>query len=476
MDTVLVSSGYRPETLAALREQFHVVDIPDHATALNHLRTISPLPLAVAIGYATPPDMETIATNRLVAKSMLQGVLQIDSELPVVISTHERRPAAIVDLVKRGAFDYVFEPPMPEGIADPVDLERYNQELIVALRRATQWRHKVVENRELRERLINQRVDTPIRARSPRMLAVLNLVNKVAPTPATVLITGETGTGKELIAAAIHNLSPHHSEPFQAINCGALSDTLLNSELFGHVKGAFTGAHADRPGLIRETGLGTLFLDEIAAVTPSFQVTLLRLLEQRVIRPVGGSGQYSARCRFIAAANRDLAELVREGAFREDLYYRLNVFHISIPPLRRRPEDIPVLAHFFLQQAASEFGKEVVGFEAEALELLEQYAWPGNVRQLRNVVDRAAILCDGRLIRAADLRDILEPDHLSHVMPVFHSHQQAMEQFEAELMRQAIQRAGGNLTKAAKLLQMKRTTFHYRMKRLAEAGFSGLAE
>lgn len=467
MRTILISSGYPPQTLQALAKHWHVLDIPDHAEALDHLKTSPYLPDAVAIGYVSQKtdgedaDWDRNDQRKLPAHKMLREVLEIDPDLPVIISTSVHNPAAIVHLIKDGAFDYVLE---TRKRNDEAALEHYTQKLIFALKRATQWRRTILENRHLKNTLDQVPDHANILARSSAMIRILDLIRKVATTPATVLVTGESGTGKELVARSIHEHSHRREQPFIAINCGALSETLLTSELFGHSKGAFTGADSHHPGLVRQAGEGTLFLDEIGTVSPEFQVMLLRVLEQRIARPVGGQADYPVRCRFLAAANQNLEDLVRKGEFREDLYYRLNVFHIHLPPLRRRPEDIPVLANHFLARTAAEYNRDIIGFEPTAMELLERYSWPGNIRQLRNSIERSVILCEGRRITASDLnlgsverKELLEPCQDYHT---------AMRQFESRLIRTAMQRSEGNLSQAARLLNIKRTTLNYRIKQL----------
>lgn len=472
METILVSSGYPEATLEVLRQRWHVVDICDAQEALAYLQQCDRLPEAVAIGYVpdgpTPPGYYGAG---MPATQMLPRIHELDPDLPVVISTGQGKPAAIVDLIKRGAFDYVVEPNF--STTEPEVIQRYTQDLAHALSRAVQWRLTITENRRLKKQRFDENADMPLHARSPSMLRVLDLVQKVAPTPATVLVTGDSGTGKELIARAIHRLSPNAAQPFVAVNCGALSESLLTSELFGHVKGAFTGADVERPGLIREAGTGTLMLDEVATIPAAFQVMLLRVLEQRTARPVGGQHEYPVRCRFVAAANCDLKELVRKGQFREDLYYRLNVFHVHVPPLRQRQQDTPVLAHHFLRQAAEMCGKEVISFEPAAMDLLERYPWPGNVRQLRNAVERAVILCEGRQIRPGDLAQPLRSEGIIDPQVAELDYHRAMQTFETRLLRKAMAQARGNLSAAARMLSMKRTTLHYRLRQLGlsrEAG------
>jgi DNA-binding NtrC family response regulator len=457
--TVLLTSHYPSEVVEAVSRRWKVIDIPEQKEALAWLRNSPTMPAAISIGIVDPKSSGTT----LDAKAMLREIHKLDADVPVIISTHQHSPAVIVDFVKHGAFDYVVE---PENDADTESWASYTQDFIFALSRATAWRAMTQENQRLRDDLICRDKPDFIQGRSSAILNVVNLIRKVAPTPATVLITGESGTGKELVARAIHTMSANKDNPFTAINCGAISETLLASELFGHVKGAFTGADIPRQGLMRETGSGTLMLDEIATIPPSFQVMLLRVLEQRTARPVGGTGDYNVTCRFLAAANCNLEDLVRQNKFREDLFYRLNVFHIHIPPLRQRREDIPILADFFLKQTASQYGKTIRVITPAAMEILEEYTWPGNVRQLRHAMERATILCESDTLDINDLDPKIRCSTLPADSQDILSYDQAMEHFERNLIQSALARTGGNRSQAANLLHMKRTTLNYRILQL----------
>jgi DNA-binding NtrC family response regulator len=459
-DTVLLTSGYPESVVDEARKHWHVIDIASQREAIEHLRGMAELPAAVCIGYANSQDEQDLS-----AETALSQIQKLDPQVPVVISTGQTEAGIIVNLVKRGAFDYVVEP--PHKTEDSEALGQYTQDLMLALTRAVQWRSLVRENQQLRQQRIRQSLPETIQVRSAAMLEIMNLVEKVAPTQATVLVTGESGTGKELIARAIHEKSASSKQPFTAINCAAINQSLLTSELFGHVKGSFTGADSDRPGLIREAGAGSLFLDEIGAVPGEFQVSLLRVLDQRRARPVGANSEYAVRCRFIAAANQDLEAMVERGTFREDLYYRLNLFHIQLPPLRDRKGEIPVLAHHFLRHCGAVYGKAIEGIEPAAMRMLEAYDWPGNVRQLRNVIERAAILCEGTRITIAQLSDqIRGPAAAVAATPEGRRYQDAMRQFESQMIRRALANADGNLSQAARALDMNRTTLSYRIKQL----------
>ncbi|MCF7855297.1 MAG: sigma-54 dependent transcriptional regulator, partial [Candidatus Pacebacteria bacterium] len=412
----------------------------------------------VCIGRATESG------DDLNAWDMLREVQTVLPGVPVLISTHEASPKVIVDLVKRGAFDYVLEPDSPRV---PEAVERYVQELVLALSRAVEWRTVVQENERLKQDLVRKDFPDVVCGRSRAMMTAMELVHKVAPTSATVLVTGESGTGKELVARAIHALSDRESGPFVPLNCGSFSEHLIASELFGHEKGAFTGADKARQGLIREAAGGTLLLDEISTIPPSFQVMLLRVLEQRTARAVGGNEDYAVNCRFVAAANRDLEQMVREGVFREDLYYRLNVFNIHVPPLHKRREDIPLLTDLFIRQAAKAFGKHTHGITPGALTLLESAEWPGNVRQLRNAIERAVIVCENELIDTCDLDGRIRGLSVDAKHPYAPAnYDEAMRTFERNLVQNALRRANRNHSEAARLLQIKRGRLNYRIQRL----------
>jgi two-component system, NtrC family, response regulator AtoC len=464
MRTVLLTSGYPDDVVERVKQKWKVVNIPEQARALEYLKSGREKPVAVSIGLVGFSQIQT----DLDAKRMLREIHKLDPTLPVIISTHEQSRVLMVDFIKQGAFDYVVE---PMNGSDTEAWFTYTQDLVFALTRAAAWGEVTRENQRLKEDILRGHQPEFIKGQSAGILKVVDLVKKVAPTSATVLITGESGTGKELVARAIHGHSGNKEAPFTAVNCGAINESLLASELFGHVKGAFTGADIDRAGLISETGEGTLFLDEISTVSQSFQVMLLRVLEQRRARPVGGNNDYEVKCRFISAANCDLEAMVKENKFREDLFYRLNVFSIAIPPLRRRPEDIPILADFFLHEAARQFEKKLKGISPTAMEVLEEYSWPGNVRQLRNTIERAVIVSEGPLLEIGDLDyRIRNPKGPTEYISHSDSYEKAMERFEKDLLRKTLTRAKGKCTAAAHMLKMNRTTLIYRMKQLGIEG------
>ncbi len=330
-----------------------------------------------------------------------------------------------------------------------------------------------MDYRELQEALADRYRVSRLVGDSPPMKRVLSLIQQVAPTDSTVLLTGESGTGKELVARAIHFSSPRHEARFVAVNCGAIAPNLIASELFGHVRGAFTGAHADHRGLIQEADGGTLFLDEVSNLPPDLQATLLRVIEGGDVRPVGSPDAVKVNVRYVAASNRDLGALVAEGKFREDLFYRFNVFPIRLPPLRERREDIVPLASHFLAHFSARMHKRVEDFTPEALRMLEQYDWPGNVRELSNVVERMVILCGSSRIGQAQLRESLAAapplavpqtaDELAEVKK--HLRQQAAAEVERAFLLEALSRNGHNVTRAAEQTGMQRTHFQALLKK-----------
>jgi transcriptional regulator with PAS, ATPase and Fis domain len=303
-------------------------------------------------------------------------------------------------------------------------------------------------------------------SRSAIMRRMSDLLPQIAPSDATVLIHGETGTGKELLARAIHNLSPRKDRPFVPVNCGALPDTLLESELFGHVKGAFTGAGRDKPGRFARAEGGTVFLDEIGDISPAMQVRLLRVLQERTYEPLGGTRTLRANVRVIAATHRDLPSLIRKGVFREDLFYRLNVVKLDLPPLRKRTEDIPLLIEHFVERFNRRQGKSVAGIAPEALALLMAHDYPGNVRELENIIERAFVLCRSGMI---------DPSHLPHELtgrsaaPASRAGDTLAIQVravETQALRSALDRHGGNRLAAARELGLPKSTFFRKMKAL----------
>jgi two-component system response regulator AtoC len=318
----------------------------------------------------------------------LRELREIDTEVPVIVLTAHGTVPTAVEAMKLGAVDY---------LQKPFDIDA----LEIVIRRALDLSRFRLENRFLREQTGGGARLGALIGASAAMVAVFELVRQVAPTRSSVLITGETGTGKELVARAIHELSPRRDKLFVALNCTAIPAELLESELFGHVRGAFSGAHADRVGKLQAADEGTLFLDEIGDMDVRLQAKLLRVLQEGVIEPLGTNRRIPIDVRVVSSTNRDLEKALREGQFREDLYFRLNVFHLKLPPLRERREDIAALADAFLAEFARDLGKPGLQLAPEAAAILRGYSWPGNIRELRNLVERAAVLCRGDVVGAS---------------------------------------------------------------------------
>ncbi len=302
-----------------------------------------------------------------------------------------------------------------------------------------------------------------LESRSPAMQRIFDMIPSVAASPSTVLILGDTGTGKELIARTIHTCSPRKDKPFIAVNCAALPDTLLESELFGYKAGAFTGAGADKPGRFALARGGTLFLDEIGDISPALQIRLLRVLQERVYEPLGSTRSESADVRIIAATNRDLSELVKTGTFREDLFYRINVVRITLPPLCRRKEDIPLLCDQFVRRFNLVQGKHITGCSPETLSLFMAYDWPGNIRELENVIERSFIVCSGDLIELHHLPEELTRMDKHLVTPQMHS---AHDLLDAQVIISALQQCGYNRLKAAHYLGIHKSTLFRKIRKL----------
>jgi DNA-binding NtrC family response regulator len=366
-----------------------------------------------------------------------------------------------VEAMKRGADDYIAKGRMQ------ID------ELEMRIARALRQQNLEVENVTLRQQLDSKfRIENVI-GESPAMREVLETVQQVAPTPATVLLLGESGTGKELIAKSIHQLSQRAQQALVTVHCAALSPTLLESELFGHEKGAFTGAHERRIGRFEQAQGGTLFLDEIGEIDATLQIKLLRFLGERTFERVGSNKTITADVRLIAATNKNLEELVKAGSFREDLFYRLRVVEIHLPPLRERAEDIPLLAQVFLTQVAGDSGKSVIRFTPEAMDTLMRHQWPGNVRELRTAVEHAVVLCKGDKITPRDLPPwVRNPSGAPAAAPASKATTGlSVQENEKQLIVRALKQTNGNRTKAAKVLGMSRRTLY---RKLAEYGLEGL--
>ena len=362
----------------------------------------------------------------------------------VIITAYGSIPTAITAM-REGAYDYIEKPFCPERVELLIEKLVEHQELIE-------------ENLSLHQKLDDRHRFENIIAKSSRMQQVVEVIKVVAKSNATVLITGETGTGKELVARAIYSQSHRCGKPFVAVSCAALPESLLESELFGHEKGSFTGAYTQKKGKFEVANRGTLFLDEIGEMSANIQVHLLRVLEEKEFTRVGGNEPIKVDVRVISATNRDAKEIVGNGQFREDLYYRLNVVNIELPPLKERREDIPLLAQHFLKKFALENQKEIAGFSPEATDFLLRYEWPGNVRELENAIERAVILTQNPFIEVADLpQQNLAPARLISL-------ERNLKQIEKNHIQNVLTETGGNYTEAARILGISRMTLYNRTK------------
>ena len=371
----------------------------------------------------------------------------------IVMSAYGNVDLAI-EAMKAGAYDYVSKPFKPD-------------EIVLALRKAEERETLRRENRALREQIQKDNQFESILAKSKEMLDIFRTISKIADFKTTVLITGESGTGKELVARAIHGKSQRKSSPFVAINCGAIPENLLESELFGHKRGAFTDATSDRRGLFEEADGGTLFLDEIGELPLNLQVKLLRVLQEENIRRVGDSKDLKVNVRIIAATHRDLTADVKAGRFREDLFYRINVLAIHIPPLRNRREDVSLLIDHFLSRNNARLGTNIRGLSPESRKLLLEYAWPGNVRELENTIERAMVLAESDVLQSSDLperiREALDPVQV-HLASGELSIKKSSAAIEQILIRRALQKTKGNRTRAADLLEISHRALLYKIK------------
>ncbi len=397
----------------------------------------------------------------------LREARAVSPETEVIIITGYATIETAVEAIKLGAFDYLEKPVSPP-------------QLIVAAARALERKHLVDLTLRLRSELESRHRIGNVICSSAKMRKVMQLVAKVAPANSTVLITGETGTGKDVIARAIHYNSPRRDAPFVVADCASLSESLLESELFGHVRGSFTGAVRDRKGLAEAARGGTLFLDEISTISPQVQGSLLRLIQEHEIRPVGSDKTVTVDTRVIAATNKDLQELVRAGTYREDLFYRLSVFTIQLPPLRERPEEIPLLAHHFVQRLSKELGKEIDLITPQAMAILEAHDWPGNVRELENVVERAVLLADGRAI-GPEAIPLQTENSVSHWLNVPNDARGlveakkelragAVEKLERLFVLKALNSSEWSVSAAARAVGMQRPNFHALMRKYGIAG------
>src|SRR5213083_2842258 len=415
----------------------------DGEEALEKVTSFRP---AIVITDLIMPRMDGLA--------LLRALQQQGADVTTLLLTAQGTVETAVEAMKEGAYDY---------LTKPVDLKR----LKILLDKIVERLETVREVKALRRQLREHGTFGPLIGSSPEMRKLYQIIEQAAPTSASVLIMGESGTGKELVAQTIHQLSPRAAFPFVAINCAAIPETLLESEIFGHEKGAFTGAADRRQGCFELADRGTLFLDEIGEMTPATQVKLLRVLQERTFRRLGGRAEQSVDVRVLAATNLNPLDAVRAGKLREDLYYRLNVFAFRLPPLRERKEDLALLIQSFINEFNSSNQKSIAGLDHQAMRMLEQYAWPGNVRELRNVIERATILAPGPFIEVKHLPPVLVDEP-----PPEHSEQLAIspgttvEEAERRLIVMTLEHTRDNKTRAAEILGISLKTLHNKLNKL----------
>ncbi|MDP9002714.1 MAG: sigma-54 dependent transcriptional regulator [Myxococcota bacterium] len=425
LSEILREEGYATETAA------------DGFKALGKLEEFTP---DVILTDLKMPGLDGIAFMEK-ARSAAPGAV-------FVVMTAFGTISSAVEAMKKGAENYLLKPLDPDALGAMVE-------------RAMEKARLVQETQRLRDRLRERNAVSHIVSSDAKMQEVLELVAQVGPSKAGVLITGESGTGKELIADAIHGASPRAKAPFVRLHCAALSESLLESELFGHERGAFTGAVSRREGRFKQADGGTLFLDEIAEVSPAIQVKLLRFLQERTFERVGGNETLKVDVRVIAATNRDLGAEIQKGHFRDDLFYRLNVVTVELPPLRERRADIPTLASFFLRRYAAENGRSIETFSDEALQALVEYRWPGNVRELENVVERAVVLCDGSRIEKKHLPPSVVPSDERGGPPVIPG--STIADLERYAILTTLEACGGSTSRAATVLGVSSRKIQYKL-------------
>ncbi|RLC09256.1 MAG: sigma-54-dependent Fis family transcriptional regulator [Deltaproteobacteria bacterium] len=448
METILVvddEKNYLVVLSAFLTEEGYEVLTADNGQRALEIMDVTEVDLVLT-------DMKMPSMDGI---ELLKRIKERSPELPVVVMTAYGTVEKAVEAMQLGAFNFIQKPFQNETLKQIVNKA-------VATYRVVKENRRLIQALEGRYRFDN------IIGKSKPMQAIFDIIQKVAPTRATVLVTGESGTGKELIAKAIHFNSPRRSKPFIAVSCAALAESLLETELFGHEKGAFTGATTTRKGRFELADGGTLFLDEIGEVTPSVQVKLLRVLEEMTFERVGGTKSITVDVRLIAATNKDLKTMVKNHSFREDLYFRLNVVHIELPPLRERTEDIPLLTAYFAKKYARKADKGEISISAEATEFLCNHRWPGNVRELENAIERAVLFCKGNEITMDDLpRELISFSDLE--IPIdwqkLSKLPEALDAIEKRLIQKALLLSNNVQSRAANLLGIPRANLQYRLKK-----------
>jgi DNA-binding NtrC family response regulator len=423
---------------------FQTDEAADGEAAMAKVTTFRP---AIIVSDLVMPRMDGLELLRALHDQL--------SDITFILLTAQGTVESAVGAIKDGAYDY---------LSKPVDPQR----LRILLQKAVERQSTLREVRQLRRQLREQGSFGRIIGNSPAIRGTYRVIEQAAPTSASVLISGESGTGKELIAQTIHELSPRAAFPFVAINCAAIPETLLESEIFGHEKGAFTGAHDRRTGVFELAHRGTLFLDEIAEMMPATQVKLLRVLQERTFRRLGGRQEQSVDVRVIAATNVDPGAAVRDGKLREDLYYRLNVFAMELPPLRERREDIPLLVQTFLSEFNRHNNKAIRGVDHEAMYVLERYPWPGNIRELRNVIERATILADTEFIEHRHLPPTLIARGDESLPTLTLSPGTTVDEAERRLILLTLDHTRNNKTRAAEILGISLKTLHNKLNRMKE--------
>lgn len=411
-------------------------------------------------------DLDLVITDMQMPEvdglQLLLKIKEVNDELPVIMITAYAEVGKAVSAMQAGAFSYLAKP-------------FSNDELLVNIQKALQLHALVQENTRLRSEIKGKSGFSGMVGKNPRMKQVYELIEKVAPTPASVLISGESGTGKELVAKAIHMNSPREKEAFITVNCAALSENLLESELFGHEKGAFTGAVAMRKGRFELADKGTIFLDEIGEIPLALQSKLLRVLQEKNFERVGGSKTFEVDVRIISASNRDLKEEVAQGRFREDLFYRLNVIHVALPALRERMDDMPLLVDYFIAKFSKQLNKPDLSMSPEAMRLLMKLPWEGNIRELENTIERAAILCNNNTIDSDDVQpDSLQPLEentwsegidLKQMLPDSVSLNDVLYAIEEKMLIQALDETNHVQARAADKLGITKSLLQYKMKK-----------
>ncbi len=426
---------------ALTTDSLHITGATSGMEALSLVRQSS---FDLVITDLLMPEVDGLAVTR--------GIRNIDPTVPIIVLTGNGSIDSAVEAMRAGAFDYLLKPiRMPE--------------LRLIAGRALESREVIVENKNLRERLKAFVAKDLIIGKSSRMRELLTTMEQVAPSTATVLITGDTGTGKELVADTVHNLSPRADAALVKVNCSALPESLIESELFGHVKGSFTGAVRDHTGRFELANGGTLFLDEIGEMSPPSQVRLLRVLQEGVFERVGGTKPIQVDVRVVAATNQNLVDLVKQGLFREDLYYRIHVIHLHLPPLRERREDIVLLADHFMRRYAERNQKDIRGIGEEALARLQTYNWPGNIRELKNAIEHGVVLAKGDRITVQDVpahvRDETPSSPQGDIAVPFGS---SLDNAEAEVIQGTLERVGGDKEAAASILGCSERTLYRKLR------------